>query len=169
MLLVLVTGDATATTSASISVEDIMPEDHIVIDGDGTMHPSFRRRLGGSSSSSGAGCHKGCPTDKKYDPKCLEAAMPPYPICSKLSADEWVRKAIDGSSRCCGGDDISNCRCPVKTSDRFRNRIGGHCEGVEICKMQVLAMELAEADDAATTVERLQNVHGVKADDGLSN
>jgi len=30
-------------------------------------------------------------------------------------------------------------------------------------------MELAEADDAATTVERLQNVHGVKADDGLSN
>ena len=103
----------------------------------------------------GAGCHKGCPVDddENFDVRCLEAAMPPYPICTKLSPAEWVKKAVDGSSRCCG-DDLSECKCPVKDSEIFLNKIQAHCDGIEICKPQLLALETA--GNEFVSVERLE-------------
>ncbi|CAB9531211.1 expressed unknown protein [Seminavis robusta] len=78
-----------------------------------------------------------CPTDVAFSSECLSAAMPPYPICMKRSASEWVEHAIESHARCCGTD-TTECKCPQKNSARFLGKIENHCHGVEICKAQVL-------------------------------
>jgi hypothetical protein len=129
-------------TAFAAAANNDMPEDHIVVDG---MNGHGRRLMRG-----GGGNHEGCPTDDSFDPKCLESVMPPYPICTKLPASEWVKKGIDGASRCCG-DDLSECKCPVKDSEKFLNKIGAHCEGIETCKTQFPALEL----EGVSSVERV--------------
>jgi hypothetical protein len=73
-----------------------------------------------------------CPTDDNYEPKCLESAIPPYPICLTHTVDEWVEKALGGHDDCCG-DDLTTCKCPQKSSDKFASKIGDWCAGVETC------------------------------------
>lgn len=145
--LTLMIGDSASSDKAME-----MPEDHIFVKGMNIQHG--RRRLT-------QGIHTGCPVDDQYDPKCLEAAMPPFPICTKLTTDEWVKKAMGGSyDRCCGEDnDLSECKCPVKTSEKFLNKIGAHCDGLEICKSQVLAMEELLVAPEAASVERMEVVY----------
>jgi hypothetical protein len=137
LLAALFVGASAATAALE------MPEDHVVVD----------ISTGGRRLTRGSDCHKGCPKDDSYDPKCLASAMPPYPICTRQTPAEWVKKAIDGASRCCG-DDLSDCKCPVKESDHFLSKIGAHCDGIEICKLQVMAMELEGVDGAS--MERLE-------------
>lgn len=74
-----------------------------------------------------------CPTSDDYDPACVDAIMPPWPICLFHSVDYWVENAIDSESRCCG-DDISECKCPHKDTAKFKERIEAYCEGVQKCK-----------------------------------
>jgi hypothetical protein len=73
-----------------------------------------------------------CPTDDSYSAKCLESAIPPYPICLKASAKEWVEKSLVGHDDCCG-EDMSTCKCPQKNSAKFVGKIGDWCAGVETC------------------------------------
>ncbi len=73
---------------------------------------------------------EGCPTDDSIPAACLAAVTPPFPVCLGATAVEWVAKAVDSSTRCCG-DDISRCRCPVKDGERFREMIGAYCDAVE--------------------------------------
>ena len=140
---------ALLSANAAITAALEIPEDHIVVDG--LEYYGHGRRL----TRGGADCHKGCPVndDENFDVKCLEAAMPPFPMCTKLTPAEWVKKAVDGSSRCCG-DDLSECKCPVKDSERFLNKIQAHCDGIEICKSQLLALETA--GNEFVSVERLE-------------
>lgn len=119
-----------------------MPDDHIVVDG---VNGHGRRLVRGGSEN-----HEGCPTDDSFDPKCLESVMPPYPICNKLPASEWVKKGIDGASRCCG-EDLSECKCPVKDSEKFLDKIGPHCEGIKTCTTQLPAL----AFEGAPSMERV--------------
>jgi hypothetical protein len=73
-----------------------------------------------------------CPTDDNYGAKCLESAMPPYPICLKMTAKEWVEKAIARHDNCCG-DDLGTCKCPVKGTPKFMAKISDRCAGVDTC------------------------------------
>mmetsp|Transcript_10732 Transcript_10732/g.22778 ORF Transcript_10732/g.22778 Transcript_10732/m.22778 type:complete len:116 (-) Transcript_10732:175-522(-) len=73
-----------------------------------------------------------CPTDEQFNEECLAAVTPPFPICLKKSAADWVTQAQDAAPRCCG-DDKSACRCPVKGSPEFWNKIDGYCAGVGKC------------------------------------
>ena len=73
-----------------------------------------------------------CPTDDSYLPSCAENVIPPWPICKSKSFDEWVEKARDCASRCCGGD-LSECKCPKKDTDKFLDRIDEWCDGVYSC------------------------------------
>lgn len=75
----------------------------------------------------GLGCFK-CPTSDEYEPGCLDAAIPPWPICLLKDADGWVDKAIDAADRCCG-EDTSECRCPSTDSPKFQD----YCDGVDLC------------------------------------
>lgn len=82
-----------------------------------------------------------CPhdTDNKYDPQCLQAAIPPFPICQHKTVDEWVQHAINAQDRCCPKspqDKLEECKCPQKRSQHFLNKIDSHCTGVEICIQQ---------------------------------
>jgi len=73
-----------------------------------------------------------CPKDDSLDPKCLENIIPPWPICLFHDVDYFLSKSLDGSSRCCG-DDISECKCPKKDTDKFKSKIGEWCAGVATC------------------------------------
>ena len=126
-----------AVTAETASLE--LPENHIVVDG---VNDHRRRMTRG-------GCHHGCPKDDRFDPQCLANAMPPYPICTKKTAQEWVESAIDGASRCCGKD-LSECKCPVKDSEKFLNKIASHCKGVALCKTQTVE----EAKVSLSSLER---------------
>eukprot|EP00980_Cylindrotheca_fusiformis_P024344 scaffold11783_cov120-Cylindrotheca_fusiformis.AAC.4 len=83
-----------------------------------------------------------CPTDESYSTKCLESAIPPYPICLKASAKEWVEKSIKGHDDCCG-EDLSTCKCPEKESAKFISKIGDWCAGVETCSSAIDNIEAA--------------------------
>ena len=71
----------------------------------------------------------GCPTDSSIDAACLEASIPPAPMCYTKSASEWVAHAQDSSTRCCG-DDISECGCPVKNGAAFQAKIVPKCSAI---------------------------------------
>ncbi len=73
-----------------------------------------------------------CPTDDGYPQSCLDKVIPPWPICKFGSVDQFVEKAKDGASRCCGTD-LSECKCPKKDTDKFLNEIGAWCDGVSTC------------------------------------
>ena len=73
-----------------------------------------------------------CPTDDNFSATCLSSVMPPYPICTKRGAAEWVAHAQDAVPRCCGKDK-SACGCPVKDSQDFLDVIDGKCEGIASC------------------------------------
>jgi len=79
-------------------------------------------------------CFK-CPTDDKYDKACLKSAIPPWPICLLHDAKFFVDAAMDGATRCCG-DDTSQCRCPKKETNAFKDAIGDWCKGVASCKKE---------------------------------
>ena len=72
------------------------------------------------------------PDEYKYSEACYEATQPPYFVCKDMKPDEWVEKALDSYPRCCG-DDLSECKCPVKDYWFFKNKIGSYCAKVEEC------------------------------------
>ena len=72
------------------------------------------------------------PEEYKYSEACYEATQPPYFVCKDMKPDEWVEKALDSYPRCCG-DDLSECRCPVKDYWFFKNKIDSYCAKVEEC------------------------------------
>mmetsp|Transcript_12239 Transcript_12239/g.16004 ORF Transcript_12239/g.16004 Transcript_12239/m.16004 type:complete len:182 (-) Transcript_12239:186-731(-) len=169
ILLIALFGASAASVQA-LENPALLPEDHFVVEG---INNNVQQQQGNSGlrglthadgGGGGWGNHEGCPTDEKYSATCLESCMPPYPYCTKLSAEEWVKKAIDGSSRCCAADgDLSECKCPVKDSECFLSKIKSHCEGIEMCKaqqQQVLALleeQMRDGVDAVdSSVERLQ-------------
>mmetsp|Transcript_37002 Transcript_37002/g.66581 ORF Transcript_37002/g.66581 Transcript_37002/m.66581 type:complete len:130 (+) Transcript_37002:97-486(+) len=78
----------------------------------------------------------GCPTDDTISKACLDAVTPPFPIClTKGSAKEWVAHAKDSATRCCG-DNIDQCKCPVKNGQKFQEKIVGYCAAVGNCETQ---------------------------------
>mmetsp|Transcript_13566 Transcript_13566/g.25453 ORF Transcript_13566/g.25453 Transcript_13566/m.25453 type:complete len:163 (+) Transcript_13566:499-987(+) len=74
-----------------------------------------------------------CPTSDDYSPECLDPITPPWPICLRHSSEEWVDIAIDSIPRCCG-DDLSECKCPMKDSRYFASKIDEYCDAAEVCK-----------------------------------
>jgi hypothetical protein len=86
-----------------------------------------------SAQADWLGCFK-CPTDEDvdYNPRCVKAAIPPWPICLLNDLDGWVDKALDSADRCCG-DDLSMCKCPKKDSPKFLHNIDLWCRDIEFC------------------------------------
>ena len=77
-----------------------------------------------------------CPepeADAKYSQECYKATEPPSFVCKNMKPDEWVEKALESYPRCCG-DDLSECRCPVKNVyPYFQAKIDDYCAKVELC------------------------------------
>lgn len=80
----------------------------------------------------GGECPKPDKDNAKYSEACYEATQPPYFVCKNMKPDEWVEKALDSYPRCCG-DDLSECKCPVKDYWFFKNKIDSYCAKVEEC------------------------------------
>jgi hypothetical protein len=98
-------------------------------------------------------CSFSCPTSDDYSPECLDAITPPWPICLRhSSAEEWVNIAIDSIPRCCGGDDLPDCKCPMKDSQYFLNRIDDYCDGAEICSNEKKSASSAQMVQEETSV-----------------
>jgi len=77
-----------------------------------------------------------CPKDDTISQTCLDKILPPYPICLSRTAAEWVDHAKDSATRCCGND-LSQCKCPVKDTQPFQAKIGDYCKAVtEDCSKQ---------------------------------
>ena len=76
--------------------------------------------------------NENCASDPVFSDECMRAVRPPYPVCEFKTPAEWVAKAQESVGRCCG-DDLSECRCPKKESERFQAKIEGHCAGVAAC------------------------------------
>jgi|EP01083_Nonionella_stella_P088805 hypothetical protein len=103
-----------------------------------------------------------CPTDDSIDPACLDSAIPPWPICKFGTVDDFVSKAKDGATRCCG-DDISECKCPKKDTDAFLDKITSWCDGVSKCPSDT-------TEDAAITIEDTEDaVHKGHSNFGKSD
>mmetsp|Transcript_2817 Transcript_2817/g.5093 ORF Transcript_2817/g.5093 Transcript_2817/m.5093 type:complete len:148 (+) Transcript_2817:98-541(+) len=80
--------------------------------------------------------YKDCPQSEtnKYSEECYKATCPPPFVCDKMTPDEWVEKALESYPRCCG-DDLTECKCPVKDVwPPFKAKIGDYCAKVEICE-----------------------------------
>lgn len=99
-------------------------------------------------------CSFSCPTSDDYSPECLNAITPPWPICLRhSSAEEWVNIAIDSIPRCCGGgDDLPDCKCPMKDSQYFLNRIDDYCDGAEICSNEKKSASSVQMIQEGTSV-----------------
>jgi hypothetical protein len=114
------------------SLVAVLPEDHpyyTIVEDDTTDSNNHERDLWGSQE-----VHGDCPKDNQYTAKCLQSVMPPYPICTKKTVDEWVAKAWQGHDDCCG-EDMTTCKCPQKNSATFAGKLGDWCAGVETCSM----------------------------------
>jgi hypothetical protein len=44
----------------------------------------------------------------------------------------YVAKSKEGASRCCG-DDLTDCKCPKKDTDKFKDNIGSWCADIATC------------------------------------
>ena len=82
-----------------------------------------------------------CPTTDGYTTECLQNAIPPYPICLRKTAQEWVDEAVNVKyNHCCSSDDaeqpLESCRCPQKNSPHFLNKISTWCAGVKSCQSE---------------------------------
>ena len=73
-----------------------------------------------------------CLKDDSYEKACLDSVIPPWPICKFKSLKDWVEKAKNGATRCCGND-LSECKCPHKDTDIFKEKIGPWCDAVNKC------------------------------------
>mmetsp|Transcript_16549 Transcript_16549/g.24755 ORF Transcript_16549/g.24755 Transcript_16549/m.24755 type:complete len:146 (-) Transcript_16549:247-684(-) len=73
-----------------------------------------------------------CPSDESYPASCTDSVIPPWPICKFHSVEDWVASAQDSATRCCG-DDLTDCKCPKKDDEKFLNKIGEWCQGVDSC------------------------------------
>jgi len=89
-----------------------------------------------------------------YSEACYKATEPPYFVCKNMTPDEWVEKALETYPRCCG-DDLSDCKRPVKDYWFFENKIDGYCEKVELCDPQPIA-----ADSSVPSVEGARFLRG---------
>ena len=120
---------ATTVSTSSIRGVVIPPENHIVYEIGATISSHQASRTLSSSSSS-------CPTSDKYSEACLQASIPPYPICLSKTVEEYVEQAIQGYNDCCivSEDDMStSCKCPQKNSQKFINKISDWCARAETC------------------------------------
>ena len=120
------------TVSTSIRGVVIPPENHIVYEIGATIGSHQARALSSSSSFSSSSC----PTSDKYSEACLQASIPPYPICLSKTVEEYVEQAIQGYNDCCivSEDDMStSCKCPQKNSQKFINKISDWCARAETC------------------------------------
>jgi hypothetical protein len=66
------------------------------------------------------------------------------------NVEYFVAKAKEGASRCCG-DDLTDCKCPKKDTDKFKDNIGAWCADIATCDnntapklMHVLTMSEVE-------------------------
>jgi hypothetical protein len=91
------------------------------------------------------GCFS-CPTSDDYSAECVENITPPWPICLLHTTDEWVDKAMDSASRCCG-DDLTKCKCPKKDTQKFLDGIGDYCDGVATCADDVKKLIAEEINE----------------------
>lgn len=93
-----------------------------------------------------------CPTDEDgdYNPKCVQAVVPPWPICLFRDLDGWVDKAIDSADRCCGHD-TSLCRCPKKDTPEFERKMKLWCHDVDFCDDVVLKDSKNGKDEVSST------------------
>ena len=58
----------------------------------------------------------------------------------------------EGYVHCCG-EDMEACRCPQKDSPRFQAKIQDYCQGVEVCKAQMLEGGLSSEVQAKERLE----------------
>lgn len=97
-----------------------------------------------------------CPqpgADAQYSDECYKATEPPYFVCKNMTPDEWVEKALESYPRCCG-EDLSECKCPVKDYWFFKNKIDGYCAKVNICR------EPSSTESLVTSVEDARFLRG---------
>jgi hypothetical protein len=149
--------ETTTTTTVTTDVTNKIPKDHVYDDPTTT---TTRQLLAQEQQET-------CPADDSYDPKCLQSAIPPYPICTRKTVDEWVRHALQGYDDCCGKS-LEACTCPKKDSDKFGAKIGDWCAGVKTCDVTGAnarsssssseGIEIITTSLRASSTERLQEV-----------
>ena len=94
-----------------------------------------------------------CPTDDSYGSACLRSVIPPWPICKFRTIPDFIEHAKESATRCCG-DDLSDCKCPKKDTDKFMQDIGPWCQGVASCPSGDEPTEVvAEAEAADVEME----------------
>mmetsp|Transcript_806 Transcript_806/g.1447 ORF Transcript_806/g.1447 Transcript_806/m.1447 type:complete len:152 (-) Transcript_806:113-568(-) len=120
------------------------------------MTTATHEAVGGDSASNTT---PDCPTDASINAQCLEATLPPWPICLSKTAQEWVEHAKDAATRCCDPLNLGPCQCPVKNGPKFQAKIGPYCDAVNnYCDSDVatVTMESANLRGAFDMEEQIQ-------------
>uniref|UniRef100_A0A7S1VJ52 Uncharacterized protein n=1 Tax=Grammatophora oceanica TaxID=210454 RepID=A0A7S1VJ52_9STRA len=89
-----------------------------------------------------------CPKDDSYPTTCTRSAIPPWPICLIKDVKGFVAKSQDGATRCCKTD-LSECKCPKKDTDKFKDEIESWCADIATCD----AAATAAADDVMVSTD----------------
>jgi hypothetical protein len=68
-----------------------------------------------------------------YKIECVEASIPPWPMCLFHDVDYFIDSAISSANRCCDPDDLEACRCPLKYDVRWRSKMAEWCPKIDEC------------------------------------
>ncbi len=68
-----------------------------------------------------------------YDFDCVDASIPPWPICLFHNVTYFIDAAVSSASRCCDFDDLEECRCPKKYHPKFMEAMEKWCPKIDKC------------------------------------
>ena len=68
-----------------------------------------------------------------YDIECVEASIPPWPICLFHNVTYFVDSAISSASRCCDFGNLEECTCPVKFKKKWKVVMKQWCPKIATC------------------------------------
>jgi hypothetical protein len=71
--------------------------------------------------------------EKNYTFECVDAAIPPWPMCLFHNVTYFIKAAKASASRCCDPMNMGECRCPFKYDQRFKDAMLEWCPKIDSC------------------------------------
>ncbi len=70
-----------------------------------------------------------------YDIECVDASIPPWPMCLFHNVTYFIEASVASASRCCDFENLEMCRCPVKDTPTWLDVMGEWCPKIAKCPM----------------------------------
>ena len=69
----------------------------------------------------------------EFEFECVDASIPPWPVCLFHNVTTFIHASVSSASRCCDFDNLDECKCPLKYTDKFQNAMEEWCPKIATC------------------------------------